>query len=224
MITYALIVAGGSGSRMGSDIPKQFLLLKGRPVLMQTIDVFFQSGYGQNIIVVLPEREISEWKRLCELYQFAIPHSIVAGGNTRTESVINGLNKVPAQAIVAVHDGVRPLVSKQLIRNCFEAAELNDSAIPCIAVTDSIRLVKEDQNEPVQRENLRIIQTPQCFKAGMLKAAYENSKGKSFTDDATVFESAGHKIHLIEGERFNIKITYWEDLEIAKSLLESRKW
>ena len=226
MKKYVIIAAGGSGNRMHSATPKQFLLLADKPILMHAINAFHQCDAAIKVIVVLPENHISEWEKLCEKYKFTINHAIAEGGETRFHSVKNGLALITAdyaydeRGLIAIHDGVRPLVSTQLINKVFETAERSGSAIPAIPVDESIRNVKDDQNKAVDRKDYRIIQTPQCFSAGIIKKAYEQAYNDTFTDEASVVEAAGEKIHLVEGEIKNMKITTPQDLLIAEMLIK----
>lgn len=223
MTRYAIIVAGGSGSRFGSNTPKQFLPLAGRPVLMHTIDKFAAIG-GTVIIVVLPEAFVGWWADLCKEHAFATPHRVVTGGNSRFASVKNALATIRAAEgdLIAVHDGVRPLVSASLIEAIYSAAAANGCAIPATAVTDSIRQVTDDagSSAALNRASLRAVQTPQTFCAKKLIAAYDVPFSDTFTDDASVFEHAGYAIHLVDGEVNNIKITHPNDLVIAELLLK----
>lgn len=223
MRKYAIIVAGGKGTRFGSDIPKQFLLLCGRPVLMHTIDRF--SECSDEIIVVLPETQINDWQQLCKVHGYVASHTIVAGGSTRFGSVKNALDSITphAEDLIAVHDGVRPLVDKQIIDEAYAVAATDGSAVPAIDVTDTIRQLDEDGSSSVAllRSKLRAVQTPQAFNACMLKSSYDVPFSESFTDDASVVESAGHKITLTKGNPRNIKITHSIDLLIAEELLKN---
>jgi len=220
--TYAVIVAGGQGTRMGTAVPKQFLDLEGRPVLFHTISAFREAIPDIRIVLVLPAHQISYAQMVLQAFPERIDLDIVAGGETRFHSVRNGLSGIPDDAIVMVHDGVRPLVSPALIRRCREQALEKGSAIPAVAVADSMRLVKNEGSEPVDRSRLRIIQTPQTFKASILLPSFEQPYQEGFTDEATVAEAAGHPVFLIEGERSNLKITTPEDLILAGALLKSR--
>lgn len=216
MNNYAIIVAGGSGLRMGSNVAKQFLLLKSKPVLMHTIKQF---ATCKQIILVLPLTQVSYWKQLCEDYQFKIPHTIVYGGNERFFSVLNGLAILPddAQGLVAVHDGVRPCVTPQTINLSFSEAAIHQSAITSIPLKDSIRMVDGDACVALDRSKYCLIQTPQTFNLMALKNAYSQINYQThFTDDASVFEAAGNTIHLIKGEYRNIKITTPDDLPLAE--------
>ena len=215
-----IIVAGGTGKRMQADIPKQFIELKSKPILMHTIEVFVKYNHHINIIVVLPENQMVVWKQMCEEHNFNIVHQTIAGGATRFDSVKNGLELAPDEGLVAVHDGVRPLVSVQTIHRCFEMAERTGTAIPVIDIVESIRKVKENDNEAVDRNLYKAVQTPQVFEAQILKAAYRQDYVPAFTDDASVVEAFGHKISIVEGNKENIKITTPLDLEIGELFLD----
>lgn len=219
MQLYVVIVAGGSGKRMGAEIPKQFLELAGRPVLMHTIERFKSFNEAVEIITVLPEDQLRRWIELKEKCSFSVPETLVKGGSNRFYSVRNGLQFVNVPGLVAIHDGVRPFVSIETIKRCFESAEKLGNAIPSISITESLRMISENDNHPVNRFLVRQIQTPQVFRAELLKKAYLLDYKPEFTDDATVLESIGEKIHLVEGNRENIKITNPEDLLISKALL-----
>jgi 2-C-methyl-D-erythritol 4-phosphate cytidylyltransferase len=212
---FVIIVAGGSGVRMHSNIPKQFLMLKGIPVLMHSIQTFYNYCKDISIIVVLPKNNISLWDKLCKRHKFSIPHQITIGGKTRFHSVKNGLKLISNDGIVGIHDAARPLVSINTISNCFHSAFINRCAVPCITLNDSARFIDGKNSKPLNRDNIRIIQTPQCFWASELQHAYMVRYSKNFTDDATVFEKSGGKVILVDGNRENIKITTQEDLTIA---------
>lgn len=223
-----IIVAGGSGNRFGSAVPKQFLDLAGKPVLMWTIDAFERTLAGRDhaITVVLPQAQIDFWHKLCEARGFDTPHSVACGGRTRFESVKNGLDSFgnfAADDLVAVHDGVRPLVTAQVVDEAFALAAARGCAIPVVRMTDSVRLVHGDDgtSEAVNRDTLRAVQTPQVFNAVKLKAAYDVDYDASFTDDASVFEHAGHRVWLCAGNERNIKITHKIDLALAEKILEN---
>jgi 2-C-methyl-D-erythritol 4-phosphate cytidylyltransferase len=222
MDKYAVIVAGGSGSRMKSDIPKQFLLLAGKPVLMHTIKQFALVDRNIKIVLVLPSEEIAAWESLIEDHSFQIPHSVVAGGATRVESVRNGLDQVPSGSLVAIHDGVRPLVSTKLINISFAQALENGSGVAAVNSKDSIRKIDADTSYNVSRSEYRLMQTPQTFKSDLVKEAFLNYSGDMATDDATIVEKSGHNIVLVEGEYSNLKITTPEDLVIAQALLGNK--
>jgi 2-C-methyl-D-erythritol 4-phosphate cytidylyltransferase len=219
MQLYVVIVAGGSGKRMGAEIPKQFLELAGRPVLMHTIERFKSFNETIEIITVLPEDQLRHWIELKEKYSFSVPETLVKGGSHRFFSVRNGLQFVNVPGLVAIHDGVRPFVSIETIKRCFETAEKYGNAIPSISITESLRMISEKESHPINRLLVRQIQTPQVFNAELLKKAYLLDYKPEFTDDATVLENTGEKINLVEGNRENIKITNPEDLLISKALL-----
>jgi 2-C-methyl-D-erythritol 4-phosphate cytidylyltransferase len=216
----ALIVAGGTGKRMKSQVPKQFMLLKGLPVLMHTINKFHRYDNGMRIILVLPGDQIAAWKDLCEKNGFKIRHEMVTGGETRFHSIKKNLDCIPEQCLVAVHDGVRPLVSMDTIRRCFTAAGDKGNAVPCVEIPETLRIMDEHGNRPVDRAKYRLIQTPQVFISSILKEAYQQEYQPCFTDDATVVESRGYGIFLVEGNPENIKITLKQDLGIAEFLLQ----
>jgi 2-C-methyl-D-erythritol 4-phosphate cytidylyltransferase len=218
MNRYALIVAGGSGKRMGTDIPKQFLELAGMPVLMRTIERFRSFDTSIRIIVVLPEDQMEYWEELQKKYSFSIPCTAVKGGPERFFSVKNGLEKIEDCSLVAIHDGVRPLVSTDTIKRCFDAAQKFGNAVPVISPADSVRMITEQGNIPVNRQFLRIIQTPQVFDSKLIKKAYLQDYTPEFTDDASLLEKTGEAIHLVEGNRENLKITNPEDLAVAEAL------
>ena len=218
---WAIIVAGGSGSRMQTDVPKQFLELCGKPVLMHTIKAFADACEGIRIIVALPSSQIGFWQELCSSRGFALPHEIVEGGSTRFHSVKNGLAALPDEGLVAIHDGVRPLTSRQTIVNCFAEAAKYGCAVPAVPVNESVREVSGQTSRMLDRSALRLIQTPQVFDIALLKKAYKQEYTPAFTDDASVFERAGHSIHLTEGNVENIKITTPNDLAVAEIFLRN---
>jgi 2-C-methyl-D-erythritol 4-phosphate cytidylyltransferase len=220
---YAIIVGGGSGSRMQNSVAKQFLLLNDKPILMHTIEAFQRCVLNPKILLVLNSNQHNYWKVLCSTYQFNIPHEIVEGGPQRFDSVKNGLAHIHSEGMVAVHDAVRPLVSPELILTSYKIAEEKGNAVTGVHPTDSVRKLFEDQNsEMMDRDAVVLIQTPQTFSVSVLKKAYEEPYRNEFTDDASVVEHAGFKINLITGERTNLKITYPEDLEIASLLLNKK--
>ena len=218
MKLYALIVAGGRGSRMGTDIPKQYLEIAGKPVLMHTIERFFTYDKSVKFIIVLPGDQLMLWDELQLKYSFNIPHEIVKGGEARFFSVKNGLELIDSPGLVAIHDGVRPLVSIDTIKRCFETAEKLGNAIPVISPADTLRIVTHGSNAPVDRMQIKLIQTPQVFRTDLIKKAYQQYYLPEFTDDATVLEKLGETINLVEGNRENIKLTNPEDLIIARNL------
>jgi len=222
MEKYAVIVAGGSGQRMGTDRPKQFLLLHGKPVLWYTITAFLSAFDDLHIILVLPAPYLEEGNAIARTTARPGHIRLVTGGPTRYSSVKNGLEVVPGDAIVFVHDGVRCLVTPALIQRCYAGALEKGNAIPAVAAVDTIRITGAGGNKQVDRDTVRIIQTPQTFFSSVLKAAFEQAYNDSFTDEANVVERFGEKIHLVEGETTNIKITSPVDLLVAEKILEKR--
>ena len=224
---YAIIVAGGKGTRLKNNIPKQFLELNGLPVLMHTLRAFFRYNNNLTVVLVLPEDDLQLWNELCKKHSFHKPIIIQKGGETRFQSVENGLTKIEDDGLVAIHDGVRPLVSEEIIRTSFALAASNKAAVAAIPLKDSIREMQNpgdiSSSASVDRSKFRIIQTPQTFEIGLIKKAYQQKEDSSFTDDASVVEKAGHAITLFEGSYENIKITTPEDLLIAEALLRARK-
>ena len=218
-----LIVAGGRGTRMGGPQPKQFLELAGRPVLMHTLEAFDRWDASARLIVVLPEDQIDTWKRLCEAHVFGRIHRVVAGGETRFHSVRNGLGAVASNGLIAVHDGVRPLVAPSVIAACFAAAADGGAAVPVVPVVESVREVDADGgSRPVDRTRLRVVQTPQVFRADVLRAAYCLPYDPRFTDDASVVEASGVAVRLVPGNRENIKLTTPMDLLLAEQLMRQK--
>ena len=218
-----LIVAGGRGTRMGGPQPKQFLELAGRPVLMHTLEAFDRWDTSARLIVVLPEDQIETWKRLCEAHAFDRAHRVVAGGETRFHSVRNGLDAVASDGLIAVHDGVRPLVAPSVIAACFAAAADGGAAVPVVPVVESVREVDADGgSRPVDRVRLRVVQTPQVFRADVLRAAYRLPYDPRFTDDASVVEASGVAVRLVPGNRENIKLTTPMDLLLAEQLMRRK--
>ena len=219
MKKFALIVAGGSGERMNSQVPKQFLEINGRPVLMHTIDVFKRYDSDLEVILVLPGEHILMWDKLCNQHQFNIKYKIAKGGDTRFESAFNGLDLISGDGIVFIHDGVRPLVSLKTIENCYEMALRKGNALPVIPVSESVRMIEKQKSKAVDRSSFMMVQTPQTFRIGIIKRAYKAAESTDFTDDATVLENTGETIYLVPGNRENIKITYPHDLVFAESIL-----
>ncbi len=219
MKKYALIVAGGQGNRMGGQIPKQFLEIAGKTVLMHTIDVFFHYDPSMEILVVLPEKLLQDWQNLCNTHAYSTAHTVCPGGETRFASVKNGLSKISGEGIVFIHDGVRPLVSRETLNRCFRSASENGNAIPVMPVSESLRKVKNKDSRAVDRSDYATVQTPQTFRTSEIRDAYKQKYNPLFTDDASVLEAAGKKIFLVPGNSENIKITYPEDLEIIRHLL-----
>ena len=219
MSNSCILVAGGNGSRMGTEVPKQFLLIKGIPVLMHTIRNFCDFDPSLQLILVLPENELINWESLCQFHDFKIPHQLIAGGDTRFQSVKNGLSLVLDSDLIAVHDGVRPLVSHETLTRCFNCAAENGAAIPVLPANESVREGNMHESVPVDRSRYFMVQTPQVFKASILREGYQQSWIPEFTDDASVVEHAGVPVHLVTGNRENIKITFPEDLRIAELFL-----
>jgi 2-C-methyl-D-erythritol 4-phosphate cytidylyltransferase len=217
---YAIIVAGGSGSRMLSTVPKQFLILNGLPVLMHTIKAFHQSQSNPHIILVLPGDYHTYWQELCNSHSFTIPHQLVNGGETRFHSVKNGIDIIPVNTIIAVHDAVRPLTDIEIIDHAYSYAAEHGNAVAAVKSRDSVRQLKENQSTCLVRDEIYLVQTPQTFQSAQLKKAYEQPYKAKFTDDASVVEETGVKINLIEGSYRNIKITFPEDIAIAAILLK----
>ena len=218
---YIIIVAGGKGLRMGSDIPKQFLPIGGKPVLMRTLERFREYSAELQIILVLPEAQQEYWHQLCKEYHFDVEYTLANGGQTRFHSVQNGLAKVPddAQGVVGVHDGVRPFPSIEVIKNCYETARTKKAVIPVIPVVETVRHLEGEKSVTVPRGDYRLVQTPQTFDIQLLKAANRQPYNDGFTDDASVVESYGYEITLVEGNRENIKITTPYDMKIAEVLI-----
>jgi 2-C-methyl-D-erythritol 4-phosphate cytidylyltransferase len=211
-----IIVAGGSGTRIGGPVPKQFLTLCGRPVLMHTLERF--EG-ADRIILVLPADQLETWNRLVQQHGFRVEHTVVTGGPSRYESVRRGLQEAGTEGVVAVHDGVRPLVTPDFIRRCFETAALQGTCIPTVVVPESVRRRSGNSTVAEDRSSFLLVQTPQCFRAEFISTAYGGPDNPLFTDDATVLEKAGIPLHFTEGERWNMKITFPEDLKVAEALL-----
>ena len=219
MKAYAIIVAGGKGLRMGGEVPKQFLPISGKPVLMRTIEAFRKALDDVEIVLVLPAEQHDYWQKLCKDYDFHSPELIAKGGETRFHSVRNGLALLPEveDAVVGVHDGVRPFVSKETIRRCYEAAAKGDAVVPVVAVVETLRQILHDGTSVTQpRDEFRLVQTPQTFPLALLKTAYQQPFSEAFTDDASVVEALGKEIVMIEGNRENIKITTPSDLRFAE--------
>ena len=215
-----IILAGGKGERMKAVVPKQFLEIKGRPILMHTLEVFHNFDPEIQIVLVLPADQIDVWKSLCKKHAFTLTHTIECGGSTRFHSVKNGLTAVSIPSLVAVHDGVRPLVSVETISACFDAASEYGTAVPVIDAIDSIRKITENGSVSVNRSKYKFVQTPQVFDGELLIKAYRQEFSENFTDDASVVEAMGAKMHLVTGNRENIKITTEMDLILANQLMK----
>ena len=225
MKTVAIIVAGGSGTRFGAELPKQFLELGGKPILMRSIEAFANSGNCPvDVIVTLPSDQMDLWQRLCDRYGFGVPHRVVPGGETRWHSVkhaLDSMGDVNEVDIIAVHDGVRPMVTADVICRTIETARRDGAAIPVVALNDSVRQVVGEASHALDRSALRAVQTPQAFDARLLLDAYSLPYQTTFTDDASVVEQLGHPITLVEGDPHNLKITRPMDLALAEYLLNS---
>ena len=221
---YAIIVAGGSGTRMGAPIPKQFILLNGKPVLMHTIEAFNNCDAQPKIILVLHADFHAYWQQLCTDHNFTIPHQLIKGGETRFHSVKNGLDTIPGNtdAVVAVQDAVRPLTDNAIIDHSYTYASQYGNAIVAVKSRDSIRQVQGNHSVSLLRDDIYLIQTPQTFQGVQLKKAYEHGYDPKFTDDASVVEHSGAAINLIEGSYRNIKITFPEDIAIAEAILNKK--
>ncbi len=219
---YALIVAGGKGTRIKSQTPKQFLELNGLPVLMHTILAFYRYSEKISIVLVLSGDDMDTWQSLCKQYNFRHNLTLQKGGETRFQSVKNGLEKIEGDGLVAIHDGVRPLISEDIIGASFRLAAVHQSAVAAVRLKESIRITDQESTKAADRALFRLIQTPQTFKVSIIKKAYEMQEDLSLTDDASVAERAGQTISLFEGSYKNIKITTSEDLIVAEALLKAR--
>ena len=224
--TFAIIVAGGKGLRMGGEVPKQFLPIGGKPVLMHTIDAFRKALDNVRIVLVLPAEQHHYWQELCEEYNFRSPKLIAQGGETRFHSVRNGLALLPdnANAVVGVHDGVRPFVSTETIRRCYAAAAEGKAVVPVVPVIETVRqILSNGKSVTKPRDEYRLVQTPQTFPLTLLRQAYQQPYIENFTDDASVVEALGKEIVMIEGNRENIKLTTPNDLSYAEFLIKSEE-
>lgn len=230
MRNFVVIVAGGKGLRMGGDLPKQFIPMHGKPLLMHTLEAFYNWNNETEIILVLPLDHQPYWQMLCKEIGCKVPHRVVTGGETRFHSVRNGLEVIESellssgeQAIIAVHDGVRPFVSSDTIDSCFKSAENNGASVPVLPMIDSLREIKsEEESSPVDRSKYCSVQTPQVFRSDILFESYKQEYNSLFTDDASVVETKGFKVSLVKGNRENIKITTPFDLLIAKAIFEEK--
>lgn len=216
-----IIVAGGQGKRMGGDLPKQFIPLAGKPILMHTLERLHQWDPEAEFIVVLPQEQEAYWQMLCLELDCTTPHQVCYGGKSRYHSVKSGLTAITDADLIAVHDGVRPFFAPSVVEECFRAAVQFGAAIPVAPMVESVRLVEEEENRALNRSLLRVVQTPQVFQAHLLQNAYEQPYNPLFTDDASVVEAAGTSVHLIVGNYENIKITTPFDLEVAKALIHT---
>jgi 2-C-methyl-D-erythritol 4-phosphate cytidylyltransferase len=220
---YALIVAGGKGTRIKSILPKQFIELNGKPILLHTVEAFLRYSDKIKIVLVLPEDDFEIWNDITKKFTFSYPIILQKGGETRFQSVKNGLSKMEGEGLVAIHDGVRPLVSEDIIGASYRLAAVHQSAVAAVRLKESIRMTDQDNTKAVDRSKFRLIQTPQTFDLQLIKKAYEIKEDLSLTDDASVAEKAGHTISLFEGSYENIKITTQEDLIVAKALMDGNK-
>jgi 2-C-methyl-D-erythritol 4-phosphate cytidylyltransferase len=219
---YALIVAGGKGTRIKSRLPKQFLELNGKPILIHTLEAFYRYSEKITVVLVLPEDDFSMWNDLCKKHNFYKSIILQKGGETRFQSVKNGLDKIEGSGLVAIHDGVRPLVSEDIIGASFRLAAVHQSAVAAVRLKESIRMTDQDNTKAMDRSRFRLIQTPQTFDVALIKQAYQLKEDPSMTDDASVAEKSGHVISLFEGSYENIKITTPEDLIVAEALLSAK--
>ena len=218
MKKHIIIVAGGKGLRMGGEIPKQFLPICEKPVLMRTLEAFYAYDSAIHIILVLPVSQQAYWRELCAEYHFTLPHDVADGGETRFHSVMNGLAKVEGEGLVGVHDGVRPFVSQEVIARCYEEAAEKKAVIPVIGVVETVRQLVDGESVTVPRDQYKLVQTPQVFDVALLRKAYHQEYTDMFTDDASVVEALDEKVHLVEGNRENIKLTTPFDLKLAELL------
>ena len=218
MRKHVIIVAGGKGLRMGGDIPKQFLPVHGKPVLMRTLEAFYAYDPSIHIILVLPVSQQAYWKELCREFNFELSHDIADGGETRFQSVKNGLELVEGEGLVGVHDGVRPFVSQDVMARCYKEALEKKAVIPVIGVVETVRHLIGEGSVTVPRDQYKLVQTPQVFDASLLRRAYGQEYTDFFTDDASVVEALGEKVYLVEGNRENIKLTTPFDLKLAEVL------
>ena len=220
---FAVIVAGGSGARMQTEIPKQFLLLNRKPVIMHTISAFFASPQKPEILVVLNKQHFGLWENLCEQYSFRIKHQLIAGGSTRFDSVKAALDLIEEEAIIAIHDAVRPLIDPEIIAEAFEMALQKGNAVVAVPSKDSVRLQTENgKSQSLKRNDVFLVQTPQTFQSNIIKKAYEQPYDEHFTDDASVAERNGEQINLLPGDQDNFKITFPTDLRVAEMILNEK--
>jgi 2-C-methyl-D-erythritol 4-phosphate cytidylyltransferase len=222
MREYAIIVAGGKGTRIKSKLPKQFIELNGKPVLLHTLEAFYRYSENIHVILVLPEDDFETWNTIATKFNFNRPLILQKGGETRFQSVKNGLDKIEGEGLVAIHDGVRPLVSSDIIGASFRLAAVHQTAVAAVRLKESIRMTDQDNTKAVDRSRFRLIQTPQTFDLQLIKKAYQMKEDTNLTDDASVAERSGHIISLFEGSYDNIKITTSEDLIVAEALMKAR--
>lgn len=219
MKKHIIIVAGGKGLRMGGEIPKQFLPIGGKPVLMRTIEAFHLYDNTIHVVLVLPVSQQAYWRELCKKYSFELPHEVADGGETRFHSVMNGLALVEGEGLVGVHDGVRPFVSQEVITRCYAEAGTKKAVIPVIGVVETVRHLEGTDSVTIPRDQYKLVQTPQVFDVALLQRAYQQKYTEMFTDDASVVEALGEKVFLVEGNRENIKLTTPFDLKLAEMLI-----
>ncbi|WP_340111762.1 2-C-methyl-D-erythritol 4-phosphate cytidylyltransferase [Maribellus mangrovi] len=219
---FALIVAGGSGNRMKNTLPKQFIEIAGKPILMHTFEAFVRFDPSIEFILVLPENQFEYWKKLCTTHNFTIPFKLANGGSVRFDSVKNGLDRILGDGIVFIHDGVRPLVSEKTLQNCLNGTLDKGNALPVVPVSESVRYTDETENKAVDRSKYVLVQTPQTFKVSDIKEAYKQPYSEWFTDDASLLENLGFKINNVPGNRENIKITFPEDLVYASAIFAGK--
>jgi len=219
MEKYVVITAGGKGERMQSSVPKQLMDIAGKPMLLHVFERFLAYSAELRFVLVLPEAHHSEWESICHRYKLTTPHTLTGNGPTRFHSVKNGLKHVPHNALVAIHDGARPLVSVETISTAFFFAEKMGNAIPVISVNESVRIKDKALSTPISRDRVKLVQTPQCFRSTQIKKAYDISYQESFTDDATVLEASGERVYLTEGNIENIKVTTPSDRLIAEAMI-----
>ncbi len=220
---HALIVAGGKGTRIKSDVPKQFIEVNGKPVILHTLQAFYRYSHSLSIVLVLPEDDFGQWEEIAKRHRFTKPVILQKGGETRYQSVKNGLDRIDGQGLVAIHDGVRPLVSEDIIGASFRLAAIHRIAVAAVRLKESIRITDQDRTKAMDRSRFRLVQTPQTFDLELIKKAYQIKEDPTLTDDASVAERSGHIVSLFEGSYENIKITTAEDLIIAEALLKNRR-
>ena len=216
-----IVVAGGSGSRMGADLPKQFIELEGKPILMHTLDALHEIDPEMQLILVLPASQMDFWEELCGKHNWTVPHQLANGGATRFLSVKSGLEQATGE-LVGVHDGVRPFVSKEMVDRCFAEAQKNKAAVPVVPIVQSLRKINQEKNTAVNRNDFCAVQTPQCFQTQVLKDAFAKADRADYSDDATVVEAFGVPISLVEGDQQNIKVTTPFDLQLARLIIARR--
>ncbi|MDZ7776194.1 MAG: 2-C-methyl-D-erythritol 4-phosphate cytidylyltransferase [Bacteroidales bacterium] len=224
MEKHVIIVAGGKGTRMNTEVPKQFMELAGKPLLMHTTEIFFRAcNAPASLVIVIPRQHKALWEKLCHKHHFQVPHKVVDGGRERFFSVRNALSVIGKNGLIAIHDGVRPAVSPDVIKRCFEAAEIYGNAVPAVAVAESMRRIFSGKTKVVNRKEYLLVQTPQTFRADLLHKAYQAPYREQFTDDASVLEHSGVAVHLVEGNKENIKVTTPGDLLFAEWLLSKSR-